>query len=251
MSEILIFGGTTEGRILAEFCAGNGIKACVSVTTDYGAELLPQNKNIKIIVGKLDYFQIKQLISENIFEFIIDATHPYALLATQNIKAACDDMKIKYYRIVRETECQIVGKASDNLSDIIEYLNCGSKRILSVLGSKELSILTKINNYKERVWVRVIPAEGIAEYCEKLAFDKNKIIIGKGPFSFEENVQHIKTSGAEILVTKECGTAGGYPQKVQAAMACGIEIVTLKRPAESGLSIKEMQKIIYKKGEVK
>ena len=152
---------------------------------------------------------------------------------------------------MRETECQIVGKASDNLSDIIEYLNCGSKRILSVLGSKELSILTKINNYKERVWVRVIPAEGIAEYCEKLAFDKNKIIIGKGPFSFEENVQHIKTSGAEILVTKECGTAGGYPQKVQAAMACGIEIVTLKRPAESGLSIKEMQKIIYKKGEVK
>lgn len=42
MSEVLIFGGTTEGRLLAEFCAAKGIRAAVSVTTDYGAELLPR-----------------------------------------------------------------------------------------------------------------------------------------------------------------------------------------------------------------
>ena len=29
MSEILIFGGTTEGRLLAEFCAAKGIRAAV------------------------------------------------------------------------------------------------------------------------------------------------------------------------------------------------------------------------------
>ena len=42
MSEVLIFGGTTEGRLLAEFCAAKGIRAAVSVTTGYGAELLPR-----------------------------------------------------------------------------------------------------------------------------------------------------------------------------------------------------------------
>ena len=41
MCDILIFGGTTEGRQLAEFCAGHGINACISVATEYGAELLP------------------------------------------------------------------------------------------------------------------------------------------------------------------------------------------------------------------
>lgn len=251
MSEILIFGGTTEGRELAEFCSDNGIKACISVTTDYGAELLPQNKNIKIIVGKLDYFQIKQFISENSFEFIIDATHPYAALATKNIKRACGELQKKYYRVVREKNSAVSGIIADNIDDVVLYLNRSEKQILSALGSKELSALTNVNDYKDRIWARLIPAEGITEYCEKLGFDKNKIIFGKGPFSLEKNIQHIKASGAEILVTKESGAAGGYPQKVQAAKACGIEIITLKRPAENGFTIKEMQKIIYKNGEIK
>ena len=48
MPELLIFGGTTEGRQLAEFCDKKNIPACVCVTTDYGAELLPKSSYIKI-----------------------------------------------------------------------------------------------------------------------------------------------------------------------------------------------------------
>ena len=50
MSEVLIFGGTTEGRLLAEFCATKEIRAAVSVTTDYGAELLPRSDYIRELV---------------------------------------------------------------------------------------------------------------------------------------------------------------------------------------------------------
>lgn len=242
MSEILIFGGTSEGRCLAEFCSGNGIAACVSVTTDHGAELLPEG--VRIIVGKLDLIQIKRLISENDFDFIIDATHPYAVAATQNITSACKKKNMPYYRVIRERECEITGSVFESTDDIIECLNCSNKRILSVLGSKELAALTGVNNYRERVWIRVIYDEKIAEQCEKYGFDKNNIIFGQGPFSLEENIEHIKKSGAEILVTKESGTVGGYPQKVQAAQACGISLITLKRPAESGVYLNEMKKII-------
>ena len=38
MSEILIFGGTTEGRLLAEFCAAKGIRAAVSTATEYSRD---------------------------------------------------------------------------------------------------------------------------------------------------------------------------------------------------------------------
>ena len=58
MSEVLIFGGTTEGRLLAEFCATKGIRAAVSVTTDYGAELLPRSDFIRELVGNLDSTQM-------------------------------------------------------------------------------------------------------------------------------------------------------------------------------------------------
>ncbi len=36
MSKLLIFGGTTKGRALAEFCSGEKIEAYVSTATEYG-----------------------------------------------------------------------------------------------------------------------------------------------------------------------------------------------------------------------
>ena len=86
MCRILIFGGTTEGRELAEYCAENKIFACVSVTTDYGAELLPKSIYVKPLVGKLEKAEMVKLITENNYSIIIDATHPYAKLATENIR---------------------------------------------------------------------------------------------------------------------------------------------------------------------
>ena len=41
MCRILIFGGTTEGRLLAEYCHQQEIEAYVSVVSGYGADLLP------------------------------------------------------------------------------------------------------------------------------------------------------------------------------------------------------------------
>ena len=52
MFKLLIFGGTTEGRQLAEYCAENGINADVSVATEYGASLLPAG--VDILCGRLD-----------------------------------------------------------------------------------------------------------------------------------------------------------------------------------------------------
>ena len=60
----------------------------------------------------------------------------------------------------------------------------------------------------------------------------------------EENIKHIKLSGAEILVTKESGTAGGYPEKAEAARECGVELVTLLRPKETGYTPEQIRKIV-------
>ena len=90
MSEVLIFGGTTEGRLLAEFCAAKGIRAAVSVTTDYGAELLPRSDFIRELVGNLDSTQMSFLLKTDDFSIVIDATHPFAQKVSANLKTACD-----------------------------------------------------------------------------------------------------------------------------------------------------------------
>ena len=50
---IIIFGGTSEGRKLAEFCARRRIRAAVSVATEYGASLLPDSPWLEIHTGAM------------------------------------------------------------------------------------------------------------------------------------------------------------------------------------------------------
>lgn len=243
MCKLLIFGGTTEGRELAEFCAENRINAVISSATDYGAELLPESPFIKAINGRLDKNEIVKLISENKIEIVIDATHPYALLATENIRLACEKNAVRYCRVKRESN-EIFGTVLENIEELVEYLNKSNKIILSTLGSKELPILSRVKNCRERMWVRVLPADGIMEYCENFGIQKDRIILGKGPFTVEQNIEHITKSVAEMLVTKESGAAGGYPEKVEAAQRLGIELITIKRPQETGSTISEIIEIL-------
>lgn len=237
MCKVLIFGGTTEGRELSEFCSENGIDAVSSVATELGAELLPRGR---VTVGRLDAEQMAELIGRG-FSIVADATHPYAVEASANIRAACEKAGAAYYRVVREGCLIKYGEAVSDMEQLIGLLNALPGNILSTLGSKEAAALTKVSDYSRRVWLRILPNSENIEHCVSLGFDKAKIIAQKGPFSLEENTEHIKKSGAAVLVTKNSGNAGGYPEKVMAARECSIKLVTLGRPVENGVSLEEMK----------
>jgi precorrin-6x reductase len=66
----------------------------------------------------------------------------------------------------------------------------------------------------------------------------------QGPFSKEFNIAQFKETGADILITKESGNAGGFLEKTDAARECGMKIVVLVRVKEEGLSIEEAQDIL-------
>ena len=237
--KVMIFGGTTEGRLLAGLCLDNGIHCEVSVTTDYGASLLPQG--IPVHTGKLDCAQMRELLARCGCNFAVDATHPYAKEATANIRAACTAADIPYRRLLRE-DAEVRGVSAENMKQLTEILNSHNGNILCTLGSKALPELAAVKNARERIWVRVLPAEGIKEYCEGLGFDREKVICGKGPFSVEENLRHLEMCKAEILVTKESGATGGYPEKAEAAERYGAILLTLVREREEGLAFDDITK---------
>lgn len=244
MSEILIFGGTTEGRVLAEYCSANGIPAVVSVTTDYGASLLPNGS--EFAVGRMDEEQIAAFIAERGFCAVIDATHPYARAASANIVAAAARSGTAYYRVLRGKSGEITGRICADIAQAADYLNTNEKTALLTVGSKELAAFTRVRNFPERLFARVLPADGIEQRCAALGFRRENLIVEKGPFSVEQNIAHIRKTGAAILVTKDSGAAGGYPEKRRAAELCGIELVTVQRPAEVGISVEQMEEILGK-----
>ena len=100
MNKILIFAGTTEGRELAEFCIAHQIAADVSTATEYGSSLLPDG--IGRLTGRLTADEMRSLLREKHYAYVIDATHPYAEEATDNIRTACQSEQVPCFRLIRK-----------------------------------------------------------------------------------------------------------------------------------------------------
>ena len=83
MCNICVFAGTTEGRELAEFLAGQPVQATVCVATEYGETLLPEAKNVTVLAGRIPVADIIRMLQETRFDLVIDATHPYAASITE------------------------------------------------------------------------------------------------------------------------------------------------------------------------
>lgn len=239
MCKVLIFGGTTEGRILAEFCGNLGIDTLVSVATEYGASLLPGS--VRIHCGRLDQSQMRDLLTQEHSTLVVDATHPYAREASENIRGACQLCRVPYLRLKRESGV-IFGEAASDMEELAKKLDRMDGIILSTLGSKSLPDMAKIRGYRERLWVRILPVPESLRICRKLGILDAHIFAEKPPFSVEDNLAHIQRCGAAILVTKESGAAGGYLEKCEAARIAGISLLTLRRPSEKGLSLVDIKK---------
>lgn len=244
MSELLVFGGTTEGRQLAEFCAANGIYTAVSTATEYGAELLPQSEYIRELIGKLDEPGIYALLKNGDFSAVIDATHPFARNVSVNVRTACAESGKRYLRLLRAESEALQGKLFNSIPEIVEYLNTSDKKALITTGGNSLAEYTKVRNYQARLTVRILPADGAAEHCAELGFLPENVILEKGPFTISQNIRHLTQAHAEIIVTKESGNAGGFPEKAEAAQQYGAELVTLRRPAEQGYSLEQIEQLI-------
>lgn len=243
MCEIFIFGGTTEGRVIAEWCVNHRIKVFVSVATDYGSKLLPKSEYLEVLENRLDSEQMMRIFREKEISIVIDATHPYAVEVSKNISEACSECGVKKIRIIRNDSHDLSNAICfDDISGIISYLNQNAGNVLITTGSKEISKFCEVDNYSERCIVRVLDVPSIVEQCREMEF--RKIIAEKGPFSLEKNLQHISDFSADFVVTKDSGETGGFHEKLMAAKLCGAVPLIIKRPAEEGITLDKMLEIL-------
>jgi precorrin-6x reductase len=104
--KVIIFGGTTEGRELARILADRGALVTVSVATELGAEMLgdisseEEPGHFRTLVGRLNVEEMQGIIRE--FDICYDATHPYALEVTANLREACRKTGTQYIRVIRK-----------------------------------------------------------------------------------------------------------------------------------------------------
>ena len=62
----------------------------------------------------MDSEQMTVFFNQNSFELIIDATHPYAVLVIENIRAAAAETGIEYMRILRDCGAGALFKGAEH-----------------------------------------------------------------------------------------------------------------------------------------
>lgn len=237
LSKILIFAGTTEGRKLSEHLCERGIEHTVCVATEYGEIVLQQNPLAHVHMGRMDSEGMRSFFAEQKCKLIVDATHPYAAVVTENIKqavyafneahAVTDNQadssiseNIEYVRLKRDTD---ISADYDNIryfednEACAKALNNTDGNILLTTGSKELSVYCKTSDVRERLYVRVLPGLESISLCMHNDITGKHILALQGPFSTQLNEALIDQYDIRCLVTKKSGAAGGFIEKIAAA----------------------------------
>lgn len=236
---VWIAGGTTEGRLLAEYAAGLPLTVYVSVATDYGAALLPKANNIRVVRRRMDRQAMIAFLREYHIRLAVDATHPYAAAATENIQAACREGSVPYCRVVRPcTEHDGVVKV-DSIEEAADMLSHTTGRIFLTTGSKDLDIFAAVPDYRERMYLRILPLPSSLERALSLGYDPAHMICMQGPFSADLNAAMFAQTQAAYVVTKDSGQTGGYDEKEDGARRAGAVLIVVKRAAETGSSLEE------------
>ncbi len=240
---VIVFSGTTEGRQLSEKLEKNKIPHTVLVATEYGELMQPKGEYTYVLEGRKDIEEIKSLTSDA--RVVVDATHPYAKVVTDNIKKALEGSGKKLIRVLRD-ESFTADNADLQGADISFFESTGdlkralentSGNILFTTGSKDLKDLCSGIQEKSRVYARVLPSAESLMLCEEAGVRSDHVIAMMGPFSKELNLSLLKQYNISLLVTKESGKAGGYPEKLAACLDAGVKVFCIKRPTvEIGVS---------------
>ena len=245
---MIVFAGTTEGREIAEFLDRRQIPGHICVATEYGEHLLPESPVLEISHQRLDLEEMKSLFQEKDPDMVIDATHPYAAQVTENIKKACEETGREYIRILRENQEMKEGGDwifADSVEEAVELLSHTEGNILATTGSKEAAKYTKLENFQNRVFLRVLSLPKVAIECSQLGFQGKNLICMQGPFSKELNAAMIRQLDCKYLVTKMSGDAGGFQDKIDAARECGCVPVVIGRPLkEEGISVTQCRRLL-------
>ncbi len=263
--KLLVFAGTTEGREFFFSALKKGFDVTASVATSYGEEDLKNAsfgeeipaERARILTGRLDEKEMKDLLEKNDFFAVIDATHPFAPLASQNILCACESLDIPYYRLKRNVcfSCNDLLANSREFSSVKSLCNfladtkepCYSEgNIFISTGSKEIAFFSAIPNFASRVWVRVLPSLSSIEKCKSIGLPSSHIIAMQGPFSQALNEALFREFDIKILVTKESGEQGGFFEKIKAAKAVGAITLMIKPPEEKAAQTYTENEILEK-----
>ncbi|MFZ1922082.1 MAG: cobalt-precorrin-6A reductase [Xanthobacteraceae bacterium] len=227
MPRLLILGGTTEARLLGERLAKRGNVAVTLSLAGRTASPVPHAVPVRIggfggAAGLADH-----LIAECVTA-LIDATHPYASVISQNAAEAARQTGVAFMTLRRPPWTAVAGDRWTGVADTadaVRALGETPRRVFVALGRNELAPF--INAPQHFYLIRSVdPVE------PPLPLPHTSYVTARGPFSKANDRALMETHGIDVVIAKNSGGNAAYG-KIAAARALGIAVILLRRPEVS------------------
>lgn len=225
---ILIFGGTTEGRIAAAVC--ESASKTFYYSTKGETQKVDMANGIQI-AGGLDRAAIKEFCRKKEIQLIIDAAHPFAEALHQNIALAANELNVPVVRYERSYPKQDKDLFwFDSYKMAIDYLE--KNNIDNLLALTGVNTVSKLKPYwqKHNCWFRILDRYESRFIVQKEGFPMEKVLYYQ---QGEDETPLFKKLKPQAIITKESGESGGFIDKVNAARKLNIPVLVVKRPTLS------------------
>jgi precorrin-6A/cobalt-precorrin-6A reductase len=232
MTKILILGGTTEARHLAGRLARRaGLEVTLSLA---GRTASPVPHPVPVRIGGFGGAQglADHLAAERI-DVLIDATHPYATVISENAAAAARAAKVPFVALRRPPWSPVAGDRWAEVNDAAAAaaaIGPESRNVFVALGRNELAPFASAPQH--RYLIRSVdPVE------PPLPLPSVTYITARGPFSAADDRVLLSAHRIEVVISKNSGGSAAYG-KIAAARALGIDVIMLRRvPAPEGPNV--------------
>jgi precorrin-6A/cobalt-precorrin-6A reductase len=235
--KVFLLGGTKDSiNIIQHIKENYDYYILTTTTTEYGAKLAKEGGSDDTIARPLLKDEIKEILVNEDFDLLIDATHPFAEHITQTSASLARELDMPYIRFERPTT-NLEGIDTSNIHYVKSFDEAGKLiseefnkgNILHFAGANTMAdILNHVS--VDRFYPRILKVECSIRKCESLNVDPDHIIPVTGAATVEENLELIEKYDASVMITKESGEVGGVIEKIQAANERNVAIVMIQRP---------------------
>lgn len=224
---ILIFGGTTEGRLAADVCEEAGKAYYYSTKGD--RQKVELHNGIRLS-GAMDADEMRRFCLEKRVELIIDAAHPFA----ENLHAAIGKAGIPVVRLQRDFGERIDGVeyCADFNDAIARMEKQGVERLLALSGVNTIERLRPFWQRHHTVF-RILKRPESIEALGRSGLSEENVVYYNSEASLprkEDERRLMLSVDCDAVITKETGAAGGFNEKVAAARELGLRVFAVCHP---------------------
>jgi precorrin-6A/cobalt-precorrin-6A reductase len=221
---VLILGGTTEARQLAERLAK---RVDLAITLSLaGRTAAPALQPVPMRVGGFGGVRgLADYLAEHKIDVLIDATHPYAAMISSNAAVAAPLAGVPLLALRRPGWVPAAGDRwieVDGAEGAVQALGDTSRRVFLALGRKEIKPFADAPQHHYVV-------RSIDPLVPPLAMPHAVYITGRGPFDEADERRLLEQYRIDVIVAKNSGGTATYG-KIAAARTLSLPVIMLRRP---------------------